>query len=203
MPESSERTTAATVPTRAEPPPPPGSGGFLHPDKTIAAFDLRPGMIVADFGCGGGYFSIPAARAVGENGKVYALDVQKNALAALKAKVAAEHLPQLEPVWADLERPDGSHLPQSAVDFVIIANILFQAEKRDAVVAEARRVLRSGGMLAIVEWDDTPFPAGPPMILRVPRAEAKQLAAKTGFELVREFDAGSHHYGMLFTKPRT
>lgn len=95
----------------------------------------------------------------------------------------------------------GSHLPEAGADFVIIANILLQSEKKQEVLAEANRVARSGGNLAILEWDETPFPAGPPQALRVPKHLAKRLAEEAGFKLEKEFEAGSHHYGLLFKKP--
>src|SRR3989344_16181 len=179
----------------------PGSGGFMQPERVARSFDLRPGMIVADFGAGAGYFTIPIARIIGDNGKVYAIDIQKNALDSIKARAALEHLLQVEPVWTDLELQNGSHLPASATDFVVVANILFQAEKKQEIFLEAARIVRSGGGLAVLEWNDSPLPAGPALALRVPKAEARRLAESAGFSLVREFGAGSHHYGLLFQKP--
>ncbi|MBI4132185.1 MAG: class I SAM-dependent methyltransferase [Candidatus Sungbacteria bacterium] len=177
-----------------------GTGGFLHPEGIIGRLDIRPGMVVADFGAGSGYFSIPAARRVGEGGKVYAIDIQQTAINLLRSKASLEHLLNIEAVWADLERPAGSRLAEGAVDFVIIANILFQAAEKAAVLAEAKRVLRTGGKLAILEWDETPFPAGPPAALRVPKSLVRQLTEGVGFQLEKEFEAGSHHYGLLFVK---
>ncbi|OHA10086.1 MAG: hypothetical protein A3A44_00375 [Candidatus Sungbacteria bacterium RIFCSPLOWO2_01_FULL_60_25] len=178
----------------------PGSGGFMQPERVLRFFDLRPGMIVADFGAGAGYFTIPVARIIGDNGKVYAIDIQKNALDSIKARAALEHLLQVEPVWADLELQNGSHLPASAADFVVVANILFQVEKKREIFLEAARIVRSGGGLAVLEWDQRPFAMGPALVLRVPQAEARRLAESAGFSFVREFDAGGHHYGLLFKK---
>lgn len=177
-----------------------GTAGFLHPERILRYLDIRPGMVVADFGAGAGHFSIPAARLVGENGKVYAIDIQKSSLDFIKSKANLEHLLRVETVWADLELPKGSRLLDNAVDLVIIANILFQSEKKSEVLAEAWRILRSGGRLAILEWDETPFPVGPPMMLRVQKSSARRLSEEAGFELEKEFEAGSHHYGLLFRK---
>lgn len=177
-----------------------GTGGFLHPEGIVERFGLRPGMAVADFGCGAGYFTIPAARAVGANGKVWAIDIQKNALELMKSRANLEQLLHVEPVWADLELPQGSHLPNGAVDFVVIANILFQVDKKREVLHEAWRVLRTGGGAAILEWDETPFPAGPPLVLRVPRKTALAFAREAGFRTEEEFNAGDHHYGLLLKK---
>ncbi|MBI2055700.1 MAG: methyltransferase domain-containing protein [Candidatus Sungbacteria bacterium] len=176
------------------------SGDFLHPERILNYLDIRPGMVVADFGAGSGHFTIAAARKVGESGKVYALDIQKQVLDLIKSRANLEHLLQIETVWADLERERGSRLDESSVDFVITANILFQAEKKKEIIEEARRVLKPGGALALIEWDDTPFPAGPAAALRLPKRVSKTMAENSGFELEKEFAAGSHHYGLLFKK---
>lgn len=177
-----------------------GVAGFLQPERVIRHLNIRPGMVVADFGCGSGHFTIPAARAVGGDGKVFAIDVQKQAIDFIKSLANLEHLLQVEPIWADLEAPRGSRLPEAMVDFVIISNILFQAEKKRELLAEAKRILRPGGELAMIEWDETPFPAGPSPALRIPKSTARTIAEGVGFTMEKEFDAGSHHYGLLFKK---
>ncbi len=177
-----------------------GRSSFLHPERVLGLLDIRPGMIVADFGAGGGYFSIAAARLVGEHGKIYAIDIQQQAIDLIKSKANLEHLLQLDTIWADLEFPAGSRLHAQSVDFVLVSNILFQAERKREIIAEAWRVLKPGGRLAILEWDEAPFPAGPPMAMRVPREHALRLARDIGFQPERELDAGNHHYGLLFKK---
>lgn len=176
------------------------TSAFLEPERIVRYFDLKAGDHVADFGAGHGYFSIPMARIVGGDGKVYALDIQKSVLDIIRAKAKLEHLLNIEPVWADLDEPQGSKLKDKFIDFVVIANILFQAEKKDNIFREAHRILREGGKLAVVEWDETPAPMGPQLNLRVKKDTAKGLALQAGFETEKEFEAGSHHYGLLFVK---
>ncbi len=173
---------------------------FLEPERIVRYFGLKPGDHVADFGAGHGYFTIPMARIAGGDGKVYALDIQKSVLDIIRAKAKLEHLLNIETVWADLDEPHGSKLKDKFIDFAVIANILFQAEKKENIFREAHRILREGGRLAVVEWDETPAPMGPPLNLRVKKDTAKSLATSAGFELEKEFEAGSHHYGLLFKK---
>ena len=68
------------------------TGAFLEPDRIVKSFDLERGDYVADFGAGHGYFVIPLARTVGGDGKVYALDIQKEVLEIIRAKAKLEHL---------------------------------------------------------------------------------------------------------------
>ena len=175
-------------------------GGFLHPERIVSYFGLKSGMSVADFGAGHGHFTIPMARLVGQEGKIYALDIQKNTLEVVRAKAKLEHLLNIETIWADIELPQGSKLPDASLDLVLAANIMFQAEVKDAIINEAKRVLKSGGKLALIEWDETPFPGGPSNDLKFSKEMAKKLAGSVGFEIDREFEAGSHHYGLVFRK---
>ncbi|KKS36719.1 MAG: hypothetical protein A3G49_04600 [Candidatus Sungbacteria bacterium RIFCSPLOWO2_12_FULL_41_11] len=175
--------------------------GFLNPGIVVREFDLKPGEAVADFGAGAGHFTIPMAKAVGHTGKIYALDLQKHALNLIKSRAKIEHLLNIDYVWADLEMSSGSKLKDATVNFVIISNILFQAEKRFEILKEAYRILKSGGKMAVFEWDQSNFSGGPPVNLRVPPIQVKTLAQDAGFIFEKEFNAGSHHYGFLFKKP--
>ena len=178
---------------------------FLEPDRIVQSFALQPGDYVADFGAGHGFFTMAMARAVGGDGKVYALDIQKSVLEVIRAKAKLEHLLNVEYVWADLEKIGGSKLTDAAVDFVIIANILFQAEDKQTLMKESNRVLRIGGRLTLIEWnpvDEGKGPSlGPPIPVRVGKEIALSFAKEAGFQMDREFDAGAHHYGLLFKKP--
>lgn len=176
------------------------TAAFLEPERIVKSFGLEKGDYVADFGAGHGYFVIPLARTVGGDGKVYALDIQKEVLEIIRAKAKLAHLLNIETVWADLDEPQGSKLKDRFIDFVLIANILFQAEKKDALLTEAFRVLREGGRLAVIEWDADSGNLGPPRESRLKKEEAKTLALKAGFAQDREFAAGDQHYGLLFNK---
>ena len=122
---------------------------FLNPAKALAAAHLHEGMSVADFGAGSGFFARAAARAVGEGGVVWAVDAHQDLLPRLKNLALAEGLHNIEVMRGDLERPGGSHLPALRFDLVIAANVLFSAENKEALAAEAARVLRKGGRALI------------------------------------------------------
>lgn len=173
---------------------------FLEPERIVKSFSLEKGDYVADFGAGHGYFAIPMARAVGGDGKVYALDIQKEVLEIIRAKAKLAHLLNIETVWADLDEQGGSKLKADFLDFVLISNLLFQTDKKDALLTETFRVLRKGGRLAIIEWDADLGNLGPPREMRIKKGGAKNLALKTGFAQDREFAAGAQHYGLLFVK---
>lgn len=173
---------------------------FAEPERIVQSFDLQKGDHVADFGAGHGFFVIPIARRVGGDGKVYAIDIQRNVLEVIRSKAKLEHLLNIEFIWADLELPNGSKLKNAFLDFVLISNSLFQVENKLTYFFESARILSETGRLAVIEWDDTPTPLGPPLSHRVKKNTVRELALRAGFSLDREFEAGSHHYGLLFYK---
>jgi len=176
---------------------PPGSGGFLNPQHILKEFDIRAGMSVADFGSGSGYFSIPLAQAVGNKGAVYAIDVQKSALEAVRSRARFLGILLIRTIRGNLEKEHGSTLEDSSVHRVLCVNILFQTRDRGAVIREAKRVLRTNGKLIIIEWRKN-GPWGPSPDLRLAEEELIQLAETEGFELKNKFEAGQHHIGLVF-----
>lgn len=173
---------------------------FLHPERIIGALEIQRGSVIADFGAGHGYFTIPMARATGPDGRVYAIDIQKAGLTVIRTKAKLEHLLQIEFVWADLDRPNGSQLKEASVDLVLMANILFQSEKKTGILLEAHRVLKAGGRALVIEWKPDGLSFGPPVHLRVSPETVQKTATHAGFAYDREIPVGSHHYGLIFKK---
>ncbi len=175
-----------------------GTGGFMNPDRIINELGIKSGMVVADFGCGAGYFAIPIARLVKNSGKVYAIDVLNSALEAVSSKARLYGLLNIELVRANIEVVGGSKLKDKSVDLVILANVLFQCKDYDSVFCEAKRVLKSDGRIVVIDWIPRKTPLGPKFEHCLSENEVKKISVRNGLKLVRKIDAGSHHYGMIF-----
>lgn len=171
---------------------------FSNPRANVAEFGLTPGMTVADFGAGSGAYAIEMARIIG-GGKVYAIDVQKDLLSRLTAEAQATHV-SVEVVWGNVEKPGGTKLRDQSVGLVLIANVLFQAEAKYSMLLEAKRILRPGGRVVLIDWDASFGGIGPHPDQVVTKEEAKKIFAEAGFSPTSEFSAGEHHYGLIFTK---
>ena len=124
---------------------------FSDPAKNIEQFGLAKGISVADFGAGSGFYTMYASRAVG-NGMVYAIDIQKDLLKKIKDGANIEHLSNVGIIWGDVEKIGGTKLRESSIDAVIVANILFQAPEKNNICLEAKRVLKSGGKVFVIDW---------------------------------------------------
>ncbi len=161
---------------------------FLNVGQVLSNLDLKDSMSAAEFGCGAADFSIALAKKLNK-GRVYALDIQEEKLSALKAKIAHQHVKNILTVHGDLEAKGGSGLQNGQLDVVLITNVLFQAENKDKILQEAVRVIKPGGRVLVIDWFE-----------KVKPEAVKALAHQSGLSLEKEFAAGDHHYGLVFTK---
>ncbi|MEK7147518.1 MAG: methyltransferase domain-containing protein [Patescibacteria group bacterium] len=175
---------------------------FTDPEKNLEQFDLQKGMRVADFGAGSGFYAFTAARLVGDKGKVFAVDIQKDLLTRLKKEAATKKLLNIEIVWGDLEKEGGAKLKDGSVDRAIVSNLLFQIEKKECLVREAARVLKPNGKVLVIDWTDSFGGLGPEPRAVFDKETARALFENDGFSLERTIDAGAHHYGLIFAKKK-
>lgn len=173
---------------------------FSDPQHNIEQFMLGEGAKVADFGAGSGHYAVWASEAVGGEGKVYALEIQKDLLSRLSSLVKERGANNVEVIWADLEKEGGSTLKDASIDSGIVANVLFQIENKGSFAKEVSRVIRPGGKLLVVDWSDSFGHLGPHHDHIVSQAEAKELFEKQGFVVEKPIYAGEHHFGIIMRK---
>jgi len=175
-----------------------GTGGFLRPEEVIKQLNIRKNIQVADFGCGAGYFTIPLAKVVGE-GVVYAFDVMEQALESVRSRAKIQGLFNIETRRCNLENPSGSGLIINSIDLVVLANILFQSSKKLDIIKEAKRVLKKGGEMVIIDWQPDK-PMGPPKDLIASQDTIKKMAQAEGLIFKKEITVDVYHWGMVFSK---
>lgn len=174
--------------------------GFLKPERIIPHLSVKEGMSVADFGCGSGHFTILFAQRVGSSGRVFAFDVMSEALEAVRSRARMLGVANIETARVDLETERATKLPDASVDMVFIGNILFQSQKKEAILKEALRILRSRGVVALIDWKkESPF-APKSGVFPMSKSEARLFAEKAGFVFEKDIDAGEHHFGIIGVK---
>lgn len=168
---------------------------FLDPKEVLNKIELKKDMIAVDFGSGSGGWAIPLAKKL-EKGKVYAIDILTEPLSALKSKANSERVFNIETIQADVEK--GVRILENFCDLVLMTNLLFEIEQKEGVFKEAKRVLKKGGKILVVDW----LPEAPlgPKSGRISAEEVKKIAKETDFELEKEFPAGSYHWALVFVK---
>lgn len=181
---------------------PKGTGGFMNPEKVLGQLGIKREMKIADFGCGHGYFAVPLARMVGPTGKVFAVDVLAEALEAVRSRAQMENVSNLEIIRGNLEVSGDSKIRDGEADVVLLHNVLFQTDKKAEVLKEAKRVLKPGGALELIDWRPSQGSGtiGPQGGHRISEEEAKKMGESEGFVFKNTFDAGQFHYGLAFLK---
>ncbi|MFX0093688.1 MAG: class I SAM-dependent methyltransferase [Candidatus Hodarchaeota archaeon] len=171
---------------------------YFNPTEALKLLSVNESTLdVADFGCGYGTFTIPAARII--KGKVYAFDIEPEMINVVEQKAKKYNLTNVKPILRDF-MVEGSGLEDSSVDFVMLFNILHLCNPLD-LLKEAYRILKHSGRLGIIHWNyDSSTPRGPPMDIR-PRPEQIILWAKSvGFSLKQRLDLKPYHYALLMSK---
>jgi len=123
---------------------------WQQPQKVIEALALRPGDHVADLGSGSGYFTYRLAEAVVPQGKVYAVDVDREMNDLVAKAIKEKNIGNVEVILARLDDP---LLPPTGVDLVFTVNTYHHLENRVAYFERVRKYLRPGGRIAVIDFD--------------------------------------------------
>lgn len=178
----------------------PIGGQFVVPDIVTSHFHLNAGDLVADFGAGSGFFLKPLSKAVGDEGRVFACDIQKGLVEKIGDYIRLQGLGNVHPLWCDLEEPNGIKISTGELDAAILVNTLFLIEQKDTAITEMGRTLRSGGKFFVIDWTDSFGGMGPQPAQVVPPSDTVALCESNGFVFEREYPTGDHHYGLAFRK---
>lgn len=160
------------------------------------ALGIAPGAVVADVGAGQGFYTVRLAKAVGDTGKVYAVDVSASALRSLRGRVADESIGNVEVIEGAVDDPK---LPKGSLDAALIVNAYHEMTDHQKMLAHIRAALKPGGRLVILE------PISPSLRDRgraeqtrqheIAPAFVQQEAKAAGFSVVELLDPFSDHHG--------
>jgi ubiquinone/menaquinone biosynthesis C-methylase UbiE len=169
---------------------------WQDPQKIVTEIGVKEGMTVADLACGPGFFVVPLAKAVGEKGRIYAVDKSQVMLEYLKSNIArtktnAEIVKIIE---ADVSK---TSIPSSSCDIVFFANILHDLDNPEAFLNEAKRISKPHAILVDIDWKDVNNGFGPPLEVRMSETKAKTILADNGLFIQSNIDAGPYHYGFI------
>jgi len=176
----------------------PTLGRFVIPEVVATHFLLHEGDKVADFGAGSGFFIPVLSAAVGDSGRVFACEIQKQLVEKLGSFARMKGLSNIDPLWCDLEAPRGIKIADHTLDAAILVNTLFQLEDKDTSITEMARTLRPGATMHVIDWSESFSGLGPAPTSVVTKDAAIALFESNGFQYEREYPSGEHHYGLAF-----
>jgi ubiquinone/menaquinone biosynthesis C-methylase UbiE len=167
---------------------------WQDPDRILTSIGVKRGMVFMDIGCGEGYFTLPAARMVGPEGSVYAVDIDIDAIDQLTRTATTEGLLNIFP---EVNEGEKAVLCEGCADFVFFGNNLHDFRDPARVLENAKRMLCPTGLLIDLDWRDEPMEIGPPAEIRFSREKAARLIITAGFRIDTVRDEGPCHYLIL------
>jgi|WetSurMetagenome_2_1015567.scaffolds.fasta_scaffold03240_6 ubiquinone/menaquinone biosynthesis C-methylase UbiE len=182
---------------------PPGAGkssfDLIEAGKLFQVLALKPWYTVLDMGSGTGAYSLAMAQIIGDEGRVYAVDLWAEAIVRLQERIDHLGVKNIKPLVADVSK--AVPLPGESMDLILMATVLHdlkEAGVQDGALAEARRLLKRYGTLAVVEFKKMPGPPGPPISIRLSPEAVTALVAPFGFQKTGLHDIGPNNYLMTF-----
>ena len=179
---------------------------WQRPEEVMDKLGIKAGSVVADVGCGSGYFTFHFAARVGAEGKVYAEDVESGVLGKIQARADHEHLKQIEVVQGTAQDP---FLPAGKLDAILVMNAYHEMKNYDAMLRGMFKALKPGGVLAIIDHEAEP---GQPRSEyqeshRIPAELIREDLARNGFRFLRSepgflsADTHKNFFFLIFQKP--
>ncbi|TAH39605.1 MAG: class I SAM-dependent methyltransferase [Planctomycetota bacterium] len=165
----------------------------------LEALRLRPGMVVADVGAGTGLFTLLMAGRVGEQGRVYAVDIVPEFLALIGERAQAAGLRNVVPV-PGTER--SIELAPGCADLAFLCDTYHHFEYPRSMLDSIRMALRPGGELVVVDFKRIPNVSGEWVMDHVRAGEevVTQEIRSAGFVLVERVDLLDSNYFLRFRK---
>ncbi len=203
-----ELAQALALPAAA--PPRQARDRWQRPFDVMDRMGLSAGSRVADIGAGGGYFTWHLATRVGASGRVFAVDIEEDALSRLRERITRDGLTQVEAVRGETNDPK---LPAVSLDAVLTVDAYHEFREYDAMLVAIYRALKPGGRFAVI---DHTGPLARPRTEyhsrhNIPAELVIEDAARAGFrlrlfdlEFVREGEgtAGQFNYLLIFEKKK-
>jgi FkbM family methyltransferase len=168
-----------------------------RPEKVLDALRIGPGMAVADFGAGNGYFALRMARRVGDKGKVIAIEIQEEMLKLLRERAEKDGVKNVQTLLIGEKDPE---LPLGAFDLVLMVDVYHELAFPRETLAAVRKALKKDGRVVLVEYrgEDPSVPIKPlhRMLERQARAELEAL----GFRWVETHGFLPRQHVIVFAK---
>ena len=169
---------------------------YQKPQEVMAALALKPGEVVADIGAGSGYFTFRLAHHVGDNGKIYAVDVSPDMILHINRRIRDLKVTNVVTILAD---PDDPLLPDHSVDRFFFSESWHHIENHTKYLSLMKRMLKPGGQIVMIDFQKKDLPVGPPMQMKIARQDLIKQMEANGFRLTREHTFLPYQYFLVFT----
>jgi len=158
---------------------------------------LKPGMAVCDMGCGNGFYTLPIAEAVGEKGKVFAVDIQVQMLRYLRKRAEKQKIDNIEYILGDLHDPK---LPANSCDLILLVDVYHEFSHPVHMLEAMRKALKKDGQIVLVEFraEDPNVPIKP--LHKMSKKQILKELEANGYKLSKSFDKLPWQHMMFFKR---
>jgi ubiquinone/menaquinone biosynthesis C-methylase UbiE len=165
--------------------------------ESFKQLNLTNGMVVCDLGCGNGYWTLPMARDVAPDGRVLAVDIQREMLQKLRERSARIELNNIEPILGTVSDP---RLPAGVLDLVLMVDVYHEFSHPESMLWSIRRSLKPEGVVALLEYreEDPNVPIKP--LHKMSKDQIVKEYETNGFKLVREYNKLPWQHLMFFAR---
>ncbi len=165
--------------------------------RLLKALKLRPGQVVCDIGCGNGFYTLQLAQAVGEDGKVLAVDIQAEMLHLLAERAKEAGLENIEYIQGAESDPK---LPAGRVDLILLVDVYHEFSDPEAMLAAMRAALAPGGRIALAEFrlEDPQVPIK--LLHKMSKKQILKEFRTNGLKLVSQYDKLPWQHLMFFER---
>lgn len=175
---------------------------FANREKIVAACGIKSGMVVADIGTGTGLHTRLFAKAVGEDGQVFAVDIAAKFLEHVQKTSREAGLKNVTPVLCNFDAVD---LPPKSVDVAFICDTYHHFEFPYRTMASLRRAIKPGGKLVIVDFERIPGVSSEWTLnhVRAGQEVVEKEITEAGFRKTDEIkDLLKDNYMVIFTRTK-
>ena len=165
----------------------------------LAALNLKPGTAIADIGAGTGFFVMLCAEAVGPKGRVYAVDITRNFIDAIRTRANGMGYRNVIGV---VNSARSVLLPVNSIDLAFSSDTYHHFEYPDSTLASIHAALKPGGELVVVDFKRIPGVSVPWVIGHVRAGEdvvAREIE-QAGFDLIERKDFMQTQFYLRFRK---
>lgn len=158
------------------------------------------GVSIADFGSGSGIFTIELAKKLNHGGSILAIDLLEQPLRFLMENAKRQSVSHLITTKVcDLESKTLGNSFQNYFDIVTIINVLFQVKNKEAMLKEARRILKPNGFLVLVDWETYKIPLNE-KLYPINKDDLVKMLTDSGFKMKEGIKLSNTHFGLIFVK---
>ena len=161
----------------------------------LANLGVKRGMTICDMGCGNGFYTTKLAKMVGEEGHIYAVDIQPEMLALLNERADKDGVTNITPVLGTFT---DARLPKGKCDLILCVDVYHEFSHPEHMLAAMRNALATDGLIVLVEFrtEDPKVPIKPEH--KMSKMQIMKELPPNGYRLVKEFDKLPWQHMMFF-----